>query len=158
MSESVIEDFLDTHARLTRAIEGLDEQRLVWKASSNSWSVTEVLGHLADHSIVVSFRIRAVLAGSQQTLPTFAQDEWVENQHTNAGSAEDILAFFQAQLRYNGLLLRRLEPHEWEKSGVNAQGNTVSIADIVRGFSAHVDRHLGQIDRIKAAQAAASKA
>ncbi|MDO3409126.1 DinB family protein [Saccharibacillus sp. CPCC 101409] len=153
MSESIIEEFLETEVRLRRAIEGLDEERLSWKASPNSWSVKEVLGHLVDHSIVVSFRIRAVLAGTQERLPAFAQDAWVEGQHTNEGSAADILEAFHAALRYNGLLLRRLEPSEWEKNGINAQGGTVSIADIARGFSAHVERHLGQIDRIKAAQA-----
>lgn len=156
MSEAIIEDFLDTHERLRRAIEGEDERRLTWKASAESWSITEVLGHLADHSIVVSFRIRSVLAGSTEKLPAFSQNEWVERQHTNEASAAEILDFFQAQLRYNGQLLRRIEPHEWEKSGVNFKGETVRIADIVRGFSAHVDRHLGQIDRIKAAQTAAS--
>ncbi len=156
MSEPIIEDFLDTHERLRRAIEGEDERRLTWKASAESWSITEVLGHLADHAIVVSFRIRSILAGSTETLPAFSQNEWVEQQHTNEASAAEILDFFRAQLRYNGQLLRRLEPHEWGKSGVNVKGETVRIADIVRGFSAHVDRHLGQIDRIKAAQKAAS--
>lgn len=31
-------------------------------------SVTEVLAHLADHSIVVSFRIRDILAGTEVQL------------------------------------------------------------------------------------------
>ena len=157
MSEFAIEDFLNSHARLLRSIEGLNESHLSWKAAPGSWSITEVLGHLADHSIVVSFRIRAVLAGSTETLPAFSQDEWVEGQHTNEASAEEILAFFQAQLRYNGQLLQRLESYEWEKSGINIKGESVSLTDIVRGFLAHVDRHLGQIDRIKAALAEASR-
>ncbi|OWA36630.1 hypothetical protein B9G55_00675 [Saccharibacillus sp. O16] len=157
MSEAVIKDYLNSHARLEQAIEGLDDARLTWKAAASSWSITEVLGHLADHSIVVSFRIRAVLAGSTERLPAFSQDEWVESQRSNEASAAEILAFFHSQLRYNGQLLHRLAPHEWEKNGINAQGDSVRITDIVRGFAAHVDRHLGQIDRIKAAQAEASR-
>ncbi|WP_172194072.1 DinB family protein [Saccharibacillus qingshengii] len=157
MSESGIADFSDTSRRLRQAIEGLDERELTWKAAPGSWSITEVLGHLSDHSLVVSFRLRAVLAGSTETLPAFAQNAWVENQHTNEGATGDILEAFQALLKFNTLLLRRLEPHEWEYGGVNAQGSRVTIADIVRGFSAHVDRHLGQIDRIRAAQAEESR-
>ncbi|MCQ4086187.1 DinB family protein [Saccharibacillus sp. JS10] len=152
MSQPIIDDFLDTHHRLFQAIEGLDESDVSWKASPSSWSVTEVLGHLADHSIVVSFRIRAVLAGSQSILPAFDQEKWVTSQHSHAQSAASILAFFQAQLTYNGALLQRLEADHWQKSGIHPQGNPVTITDIVKGFSAHVDRHIQQIDRIKAAQ------
>ncbi|SDI95058.1 DinB family protein [Paenibacillus naphthalenovorans] len=154
MSQVDIQAYLDTHRQLVQAVKGLDQQRLTWKAAPDSWSVTEVLAHLADHSIVISFRIRDILAGTTARLPAFNQDAWVAGQKANDGDAADFLSLFGQLLHYNSLLFHRLTDEDLEKAGVNAQGETVRIADILKGFTKHVNTHLGQIERIKQASIA----
>ena len=154
MSRELIDEFLNTHQQLVQSVGRLSEEQLKWKAEEGSWSVTEVLAHLADHNIVVSFRIRDILADTTVQLPAFNQDKWVSGQHANEGSAADILRVFGSLLQYNSLLFARLSDLDWEKSGINFKGETVSIRDIIRGFTAHVQRHLGQIERIKSAGSA----
>jgi uncharacterized damage-inducible protein DinB len=149
MSEVNIQAYLDTHLQLTQAIAGLSEEELKWKQTEAKWSVTEVLAHLADHNIVVSFRIRDILADTKAQLPAFNQDQWVSGQRSNDGNTDDILGVFWSLLQYNGLLFSRLSEQDWDKSGVNFKGETVRVRDIVRGFTNHVQHHLGQIDRIK---------
>ena len=67
MSQSTVdvETYLQAYDQIEQEIEGLSEEQLKWKAAPESWSVTEVLAHLVDHSIVVSFRIREILSGSR---------------------------------------------------------------------------------------------
>ncbi|MDU0328712.1 DinB family protein [Paenibacillus sp. 3LSP] len=151
MTKVNFEAFLNTHGQLLTAIDGLSEEQTTWKPKPESWSVLEVLTHLVDHSIVVSFRIRDILAGTEAQLPAFNQDAWVSGQYANAGKVSDVLQTFHALLLYNSLLLSRLDAEDLEKTGVNAKGETVSIKQIVEGFTNHVQRHLGQIDRIKQA-------
>jgi uncharacterized damage-inducible protein DinB len=154
MSQADIQEYLNTHHQLVQAVQGLNQEQLKWKAAPESWSITEVLAHLADHSIVVSFRIRDILAGTTARLPAFNQDAWVSGQKANDGDIADTLEVFGQLLRYNSLLFQRLTDEDWEKSGINAKGETVRIIDIVKGFVKHVNNHLGQIDRIKRAYAA----
>ncbi|MBW7475352.1 DinB family protein [Paenibacillus oenotherae] len=151
MSQSPVDIalYLQTHGQLSQAVEGLPEETLKWKAAPNQWSVTEVLAHLADHNIVVSFRIREILSRSEARLPAFSQDPWVDGQRANEGNAADILNAFGALLHYNSLLFQRLTPEDWEKTGVNWKGDTVSLAAIIHAFIAHVQVHLAQIARIK---------
>ncbi|WHY16819.1 DinB family protein [Paenibacillus sp. G2S3] len=156
MSRVQISDYLSTYHQLVQKTAGLTEEQLKWKAEPASWSVTEVLTHLADHSIVVSFRIRDILAATTSQLPVFNQDAWVSGQYANSGNASDNLELFRSLLYYNSLLFERLSEEDWEKSGINFKGETVKISDIVRGFTAHVERHLGQIERIKQGAANAS--
>ncbi|MBY0012205.1 DinB family protein [Paenibacillus typhae] len=156
MSSTQLKDYLNTHQQLVQATDGLTEEQLKWKAGPGIWSVTEVLAHLADHSIVVSFRIRDILAGTTAQLPAFNQDAWVSGQYANDGSAADNLELFRSLLHYNSLLLSRLSAGDWELSGINFKGDTVKISDIVRGFIAHVQNHLAQIERIKQGAAAAA--
>ncbi len=151
MTKVNFEAFLNTHGQLVTAIDGLSEEQTTWKPKPESWSVLEVLTHLVDHSIVVSFRIRDILAGTEARLPAFNQDAWISGQYANAGKVSDVLQAVHALLLYNSLLLSRLDAADLEKTGVNAKGETVSIKDIVEGFTNHVQRHLGQIDRIKQA-------
>ncbi|KAF9121274.1 DinB family protein [Paenibacillus cellulositrophicus] len=153
MSEVQIDKFSGTHRQLLAAIEGLSEEQLTWKRAPEVWSVQEVLSHLTDHSIVTSFRIRDILAGTAAQLPAFEQDAWVSGQHANQGGTPDILDAFHALLTYNTLLLQRLTPEDLAKTGVNPRGQTVSVADLVNGFIRHVENHLGQIERIKQAAA-----
>ncbi|GAB6988123.1 DinB family protein [Paenibacillus pini] len=151
MSELHIQDYVNTHGQLEQIIDGLSEDQLRWKAAPQSWSVQEVVSHLVDHSFVISFRIRDILANTSVQLPAFEQDAWVIGQHSNDGNVNDILEVFRSLLQYNSLLFRRLSVSDWNKSGVNSRGETVSVADIVRGFVKHVEGHLGQIERTKLA-------
>ncbi|WP_336773765.1 DinB family protein [Paenibacillus sp. MMO-58] len=151
MSAIDIQAYLDTHLQLTQAIAGVEEAQLKWKENEAKWSITEVLSHLADHNIVVSFRIRDILADTKAQLPAFNQDLWVSGQHSNDGNASDILNAFWALLQYNGLLFGRLSEQDLDKTGINFKGETVRVRDIIQGFTKHVQNHLGQIDRIKAA-------
>ncbi|MNH72518.1 DinB superfamily protein [compost metagenome] len=156
MSIIHIPDYLDTYRVLTQAVEGLSPEELKWKSAPESWSITEVLAHLADHNLVVSFRIRDVLAGTTAQLPAFNQDAWVYGQKANESSSDEILNVYQSLLQYNSLLFGRLTEGDWEKTGVNFKGETVTAAAIISGFIRHVHHHIGQINRIKEALAAGS--
>ncbi|MNO19005.1 DinB superfamily protein [compost metagenome] len=151
MTQVNFEAFLNTHGQLVSAIDGLSEEQTVWKPKPESWSVLEVLSHLVDHSIVISFRIRDILAGTEARLPAFNQDAWVSGQYANSGNVADVLQAFHALLLYNSLLLSRLDAADLKKTGVNAKGEPVAITDILEGFTRHVQRHLEQINRIKQA-------
>ncbi|MDI4645257.1 DinB family protein [Cohnella hashimotonis] len=150
-----IDAFSNTYDWLTDAVRGLDVSALTWKPGPGKWSAAEVIVHLTDHLIVVSFRIREILSGSQVRLPAFSQDAWVEGQYGNEAETADVLEGFRSLVAYNARLLHRLSPADWEKVAINAKGDRVTLADVVRGFAAHAKHHLGQLDRIKAAEAAA---
>ncbi len=153
MSQIDIQAYLDTHSHLVQAIEGLSEERLRWKAAPESWSVTEVLAHLLDHNLVVSFRIRDILGDTTARLPAFNQDNWVSGQKANESDAGEILETYRALLRYNSLLFGKLTETDLEKTGINFKGETVRIVDIAAGFIKHVHHHIAQIERVKRAQA-----
>ncbi|OXM86211.1 DinB family protein [Paenibacillus rigui] len=144
-----LQAYTGTYNQLSEAIAGLSEEQLKQKPAPDKWSITEVLSHLADHNIVVSLRIRKIIAEPHAELPAFQQDPWVSESKANESSAEDILAVFRALLTYNSLLFQRLSPEDWNKSGINFKGESVTLLSAVQGFVKHVQTHLGQIDRIK---------
>ncbi|MNI57624.1 hypothetical protein D3C73_1126970 [compost metagenome] len=113
-----------------------------------------MLTHLVDHNIIVSFRIREILADSEARLPAFSQDPWVAGQKANEGSVTDYLNAFKALLHYNSLLFQRLSEEDWAKRGVNWKGDSVSLSALIQSFITHVQTHLAQIERIKQGESA----
>jgi len=158
MSFIDLKAYRDTYRQLVEAVADIGEAQLKWKETQAKWSINEVLAHLTDHHLVVSFRIRDLLADTTARLPAFDQDKWVAGQRANECRTADILQAFSALLQYNGLLFERLSPADFEKSGINAKGEKVRVSDIIAGFIKHVTHHLAQIDRIKSAYAQRSLA
>ncbi|GBF78432.1 DinB family protein [Paenibacillus sp. 598K] len=149
--EATIAAYVDVYREIEHELDGATADQLAWKAAPGSWSVTEVLAHLVDHSLVVSFRLREILSGSSVRLPAFDQDAWVAGQRANDYSAGELLVAAHALVAFNAALLARLTDEEWQRSGINAVGATVTIADAISAFVRHVDTHLAQIRRIKQA-------
>lgn len=154
MSQLDLQAYLNTYHVIADAIVGLTEEQLKWKENANKWSITEVITHLTDHNLVVSFRIRTILSKPHSVLATFDQDQWIVGQAANEENAAHALQLFQALLTYNHLLFRRLKHDDLSKIGINAKGEEVDIYKVVNGFTTHVHHHLAQIDRIKQAYAA----
>lgn len=153
MSHTTIDlaPYTETYHQLKHAIAGLSKDQLSWKAALDKWSVNEVLSHLADHSIVFSFRIRKLISEQEVLLPAFQQDPWVLHSKANEGNAADYLDLFGAVVSFNHELFQRLTAEDWQKSGVNVQGQSVSVEQAYRAFIQHVQTHLGQIERFKLA-------
>ncbi|MBD2844260.1 DinB family protein [Paenibacillus sp. IB182496] len=144
-----LDAYRQSFALLEQAVAGLTREELGYKPSPVKWSVTEVLAHLTDHYLVVSFRIREVLSRSAVRLPAFRQDEWVEGQHAADGDATDYLALFGALHAFHTRLFERLAPEAWTLDGINAKGERVSLEAIIAAFSAHLKLHLAQIGRTR---------
>jgi len=149
------DQYEQAYVALKQEIAGLNDAQLHWKEAPEKWSVAEVLSHLADHSLVVSFRIRHVLAGGEAPVPMFAQDSWVSGSYANQGDISDTLEILDALLRYNGKLLDRISDADWTKEGITPKGATVVLSGMIDSFVAHVQRHVQQVGRIKASYAAA---
>ncbi|MEK8129249.1 DinB family protein [Paenibacillus filicis] len=146
-----LQQYEGTLQLLKHAVEGLDGEQLKRKPAPDKWSVTEVLSHLTDHNIVTTFRIRQIISEEEPKLPPFDQDPWVSRTRANESDIADIFAVYQALLTYNALLLRRIAADDFNRTGINVRGKSVSLAELLKAYVDHVHVHLGQIDRIKQA-------
>jgi hypothetical protein len=155
IAEKTIADYKLAHVELRQRIEGLTEKQLKWKPAPEKWSVKEVLAHLVDSAFVHSIRIRKLVAeaDSGPVLLLYDQDAWVARARSNDGDIEDILGTLESVIRYNALFYERLSAEDWGKSGV-LDSKTVTVFDLFQGFFRHIDIHLAQIDRTKAAYSA----
>src|SRR5690606_15341004 len=64
--------------RLREAVDGLDEEQLGKKYREGSWTVRQLVYHIADSQLTMYQRLRLALTDDNPTVPAFDQEKWAE--------------------------------------------------------------------------------
>jgi hypothetical protein len=133
---------------LERRTAGLDEAELRRAERPGKWSVIEVIQHLADAELVISFRVRMVLIEEQPELQAYDQDRWAKELRYVEVPLEVALAQLRGLRAANLRLWRTLTPEQRQRTGLHSERGPESIDLIVRMMAGHDLVHRRQIDRI----------
>lgn len=139
----------DFPTRLTRAIDGLSDEALRRPEAEGKWSIAEVIAHLAQFELIVGHRIRSIVSADTPPLVAFDQERWVRDVYRGEPAAE-LIEQLAAIRSINLKFLERLREDEWSRAGIHPQYGHNTIRQLIDRFEKHQEKHLGQIERIKA--------
>ena len=137
-----------TAKKLDRLIKGVSTAKLRKRPAPETWSVGEILAHLADAEIVGGFRMRMILGAPGTPIAAFDQDSWVIAGHYAKRDPRKSLEQFRAVREANLALLKSLTPDQWKHYGMHSERGQETIEHIVRMFAGHDINHLQQIEQI----------
>ena len=136
--------------RLTNAVSGVTSAAASVPEREGGWSVADVVAHLGDLELVYAVRIRTIVAGAGETpLPALDQNAWVERVHRREPLSQ-LLDHFAFQRAHNIALLERLTEEELGRSGIHPQYGRITVRDAAGRLVRHDEKHLAQLERIKA--------
>ena len=135
-------------AKLVKAVSPAAARK---RPSSGGWSIAEIVAHMADTELVGGYRIRAILGAPGSQIIGFDQDAWVTALHYDKRGLGKSLDQFSAFREANLTLLKTLTPEQWKHHGMHNERGPESVETIVRLFAGHDLNHIGQIERILAA-------
>ena len=92
-----------TADRLRDLVRGAGD-RLRVRPAPDEWSALECLGHMVDGELVVSGRIRWIIAEDEPDIVGYDQDRWVARLHRPDDDPETLIGLFDA-LRHANLRL-----------------------------------------------------
>jgi hypothetical protein len=129
---------------------GIDAVQARWKPAPESWSVLEVINHLADEEREdFRARIRHVLSGSDQPAPSINPQGWVVerayNQRDLGASVADYLAERQRSLEW----LRGLTGVSWDTPVSQSPRPGFRLGDLLVAWVAHDILHQRQLVELK---------
>jgi hypothetical protein len=139
-----------TAKKLGRLIGGASPAKLRKRPAPGKWSAAEIITHLADCEIVVSWRMRQILGAPGTPIQAFDQDTWAAACHYEKRDARKSLEQFQAAREANLALLKSLTPEQWKHHGMHAERGVETIDLIVREMAGHDVNHTKQVERIVA--------
>ncbi len=144
---------------LEAAIRGLDEAQLDLVLSADSWSIRQIVHHLADGDYLwKEFIMRAAgnpeLEFSLEWYWCIPQDEWAQRWAYAKGDIAPSLVLMRAS-RQHAVELLKCIPGIWEKSlpiPRRERGQQLAtVAEVVEMQAHHVDEHVEEIHKIRRA-------
>ncbi len=129
-------------------IEGVSVARLRDRPAPESWSVSEILAHLADVEIVISWRIRSILGNPGTTIQAYDQNSWVASGYYEKRDPAKSLELHRVLREANLALLRCLTPEQWKQFGQHSERGQESVERTVEMLAGHDINHIQQIERI----------
>ena len=113
------------------------------------WTGKQILAHLADAEIGVSFRARQVLAEENHTIQPFDEGAWARRYAEVDHHAA--LQSFLALRAWNVALFSRLGPQDLARQAYHPERGPETLEIIVRMLAGHDLNHLAQLETIAAA-------
>jgi hypothetical protein len=123
-------------------------KQLMRRPAPDKWSVAEIVAHLADAELAISWRIRQILSKNAVPIQAYDQDVWAKTFDYAHRDPRQSLASFRALREANIALLKSVPRKLWNNYGVHEERGNESVSHLVRMVAGHDLNHLQQVQRI----------
>ena len=142
MNRDQIDLYEDGGRKLRKAIEGLDERDFAEVPVPGKWSIGQLVCHLADADLVLTERLKRVIAEDKPQLLAFDESLWAKNLHYDLQPTQDLAELFALNRRLTANLLRLLPPEAFFRTGVHSERGEQTVEQIFGFALRHLDHHL----------------
>ena len=134
--------------KLAVMLKGKTGKQLMRRPVPDKWSVAEIVAHLADAELAISWRIRQILSNNAVPIQAYDQDVWAKTFDYAHRDPRQSLASYRALREANVALLKSVPRKLWENYGVHEERGNESVSHVVRMVAGHDLNHFQQIQRI----------
>src|SRR6185312_14269373 len=96
MDHKLIEEYQKGGDDLKMAVRRLERDDLIAHPIPETWSIQEIVIHLLDSDLVITDRMKRVIAEEKPSLLAFDENRWTKYLEYNQQSVEDALVIFEA--------------------------------------------------------------
>jgi hypothetical protein len=124
---------------------------LDFQPAPHQWGVRTIVCHLADTELVLAMRLRQILAEDNPVLPAIDQNLWAERLDYSQRKLSQALDSFRRTRAENYELLKDLPEATFARTGQHTKRGAISLLDLLRIFAEHAEKHVHQIQTVRAA-------
>jgi uncharacterized damage-inducible protein DinB len=147
----------ETAKKLQKLIKPLNKKQLTQRPDPKTWSIAEVLAHLADAELVGGFRMRLIAGSNGTPIKAFDQDVWADVFSYGKQDPKVSLETFRVLRENNLRMLKSLPASAWENYGMHEERGKETLAHVVRMFAGHDLNHLAQVEKLAKAKSTKAK-
>ena len=141
----LIETFAAAGQTLREAVAGLSPQQLDAHPIPGTWSIRQIVVHLADSDLVAVDRMKRIAAMERPLLIGYDESAFMRRLFPEAQPVEETVQLFDLNRRLLAITLRKLPEEPFERWGVHNERGKVSLGGLVGDYVRHFEHHLGFI-------------
>ena len=134
------------------ALDGLTPDELDRRPDDGSWTVREIVHHLADSESMAYIRLRRLIAEEDPVIAGYDEPEWARRLHYDR-PIEPSLDVLRAVRAASLQLLGRLTDAEWARTGTHSEAGPYGVDRWLEIYAAHGHDHADQIRRARRGEA-----
>ena len=148
INQDPLKIYAKTPSDLQRLTRGLASKHLHTPLKKGKWSIGQIVSHLCDAEIAMSYRLRMALAQSGNSLQAYDQDKWADALYYDKAKCSEKVKLFSILRAANVSLLKCLSPKEWQRYGMHEERGKETVERMVQMLAGHDVNHLKQIENI----------
>ncbi len=127
--------------KLKSLIGHLTEEELLYKYSSDKWSIKTLIVHCIDTERIMAYRLLSIIRSEKSNLPGFDENVFADESFADTRSISSIMNEFQYLRMSNIELIKSLSTEQLNMVG-SANNNTVSARALVYIIVGHLEHHM----------------
>ncbi len=135
-----LDEFREHSADFSRWLGGLQEEALDHAYAPGKWTAREVLGHVVDTHVILSFRILSFGRGEIQPLPGADEGLWTRLSGHSWLPKSELIRGYRSAAGLSAWITETLPQAALERSGV-ANGVLLTVRELIAYLPAHERHH-----------------
>lgn len=133
-------------ATLRRALDRISDAQLDSTYREGSWTLRQVVHHLADSHVNSYTRFRLAMTEDHPTIKPYDEAKWAELEDARAMPVEVSLKLLDSLHARWIRMLRSLRPSDFERTINHPENGTMSIDQLLAMYAWHGDHHIAHIN------------
>ena len=134
--------------KLAALIRGKTRKQLSRRPAPDTWSIAEIMAHLADAELAISWRLRQVLSNNAIPIQAYDQDLWARTFDYSRRDPRQSLNTFRVLREANLALLKSVPRKLWDNYGIHQERGNETVSHIMQMVAGHDLNHLRQVEAI----------
>jgi len=143
----LLQAFRNGPSDLARALESFPREMWTFKPATNSWSIHEIVVHLADAEVQSHVRIRTIISEPSTTLSYYDEYRWSQALGYSSQDLPTSLQIISLMRESNHSLLASIDDALWLNSCVHSTRGPENLETVVRDYTSHIGQHIAQMKR-----------
>lgn len=131
---------------LRAAVSGMSDAQLDSTYREGSWTLRQVVHHLADSHVNSYTRFRLALTENHPTIKPYDEGKWAELEDARTLPVEVSLKLLEALHERWVKLLRSLSRADFDRTIDHPESGTLTIDQLIAMYAWHGDHHIAHID------------
>jgi hypothetical protein len=138
----MIDAYLAGTQLLRQAVAGMSREQLTARPIPRKWSTLEVVCHLADSDLILSDRMKRVIAEDRPSLISLDESRYAAALACHNRVLEEELALVEHTRRQLARILRNLPPEALAREGIHSEYGPRTLEQLLQTSIDHIPHHV----------------